>query len=106
MKSTPVYPFSLLFLFMVASTLETFEKLVIPDAGVVCAVDTPTKILPIEEISSVPKCVPASILCSWKCHKEANCTGFNFNVTNNQCELYNYIPTNFVISATCQYFQV
>ena len=37
---------------------------------------------------------------------EPNCTGYNVNAAENQCQLYDYIPINFVINTTCEYFQV
>lgn len=89
---------------MVTGIPSTFQKLIISNNVSPCAADTPTKVFPLAEISSVPQCVPYSALCSWKCDMEPNCTCYN--VYENQCQLYDYIPINFVNNATCEHFKV
>src|SRR5688572_27313218 len=106
MNNTTFCTLLIIFLSAVRSTLGTFQKLTFSTSGFPCAVDSPAKVFPIEEIPSVPKCVPSSVLCSWKCHMEPNCIGYNVNTAKNQCQLYDYIPINFKMNTTCNFFQV
>jgi len=106
MKMTKFHAFLLIFMPTIQATPNTFQKLIISNEVSPCAADKPAKIFPLAEISTVPKCIPDSALCSWKCHMEPNCTCYNFDAVDNQCQLYDYIPTNFVINATCEYFKV
>lgn len=106
MKSRKPCAFLLIVLLLVTPTLGVFQQLVIRTVGVPCAVDTPTTIVPIVAIPLVQTCVPSSVFCSWKCHMDPSCIGYNVIATKKQCQFYNYIPINFVINTTCQYFQV
>lgn len=107
MKNTLVCTFlPLILLPIVQATIETVQSLVFSNGRFPCAADSPTKVSSIEKIPSVPKCVPSSVLCSWKCHLEPNCICYNVNSAENQCQLYDYIPINFVMNTTCSYFQV
>src|SRR6218665_222503 len=107
-----------LILTMMASTIsglqhKTFKKAAFANGTSVCAVDSPSKVVYTENISvllpfsSAGKgCIPPSVLCSYECLKDQNCTSYNYDNRENACQLFDYAPINFEISTTCEYHQV
>ena len=93
---------------------KTFKKAAFANGTTVCAVDSPSKVLSMENISAIlpvsaaaaKGCIPPSALCSYRCQMDQSCTSYNYDDTENECQLFYYTPINFKISTTCEYYQV
>ena len=115
---TMIYLF--LILTMMTSTItglqnKTFKKVAFANGTSVCSVDSPSKIVYLwniglsvtSEASAAAKgCIPPSVLCSYECLKDQNCTSYNYDDKESACQLFDYAPINFKISTTCEYHQV
>ena len=113
---TLVYVF--LILTMMTTTIsglqhKTFKKAAFANGTSVCAVDSPSKVVytgnisVLLPVSSAGKgCIPPSVLCSYECQQDQNCTSYNYDDGENACQLFDYAPINFEISTTCEYHQV
>lgn len=87
---------------------KTFRKLTLEAS--LCAVDQPSKTFPLEAVRTFSfgsmLCVPPNAMCAWVCNLEENCTGFNYNSTLDQCELFFYTPLNYAPSDLCAFYKV
>jgi hypothetical protein len=94
---------------------KSFTPIVDPynNAAAMCAVDPPTAVLPLTDVSvGIPDEVPRSVICSFGCSGYLGCLCFNYRQAQRsapeQCEFYNYIPRNCTADTTglCQHYEV
>jgi len=72
------------------------------DAAALCALDDPT--ISAEMSSEMPG-APEVVRCAMTCTGYGGCKHFNYVSTESKlCQLYNYRPTNFDVSANCQHY--
>ena len=71
-----------------------------------CAVDPPSYVNHVEAGINGLHCIPAAVVCSWKCFQRSNCSRFNFKGNGSNCELYFYIPIRYSVVASCVHFEV
>jgi len=75
-----------------------------------CAKATPYKVMSVAEAAtSMPgyaSCSASSVGCAWGCREDANCVGFNYNHTSEECQLFSSTPLIFQTRTDCAFFQV
>ena len=87
-----------------------FQKASSVSGTMFCAEATPYKVISVADAAlSSPgytPCSPSSVGCAWSCREDANCAGFNYNYTSDECQLFSSTPLIFQTSTDCAFFQV
>ena len=89
------------------SAAKSFKKVAWSNGSTVCAVDQPSTAFNVDLAPINSACVPPNVQCAWRCSREPNCTGYNYLVDAQLCQLYFYPSTGFACDdPSCLYFLV
>jgi len=93
----------------VAGQSKSFKAIRSDNLTSLCAIDAPTEVIKVEDLSlptmNIVSPLPES-LCSWRCTRNSNCTGYNWKPCVNACEFYSYVPKIYELISGCTYYGV
>src|SRR6218665_64542 len=83
-----------------------FEKTQYPNGTVTCALDKPSLVIPLDQLSNGDTCVAPGALCALQCLQDSDCTNYNYRNDPRTCEIYHYTPTNCSSVIGCYHAEV
>src|SRR6218665_1956710 len=84
---------------------KVFEKTQYPNGTVTCALDKPSLVIPLDQLSDVDSCIAPGALCALQCLQDPDCTNYNYR-NDPTCEIYHYTPTNCSSVTGCYHAEV
>jgi len=84
---------------------KVFEKTHYPNGTVTCALDKPSLVIPLDQLSNGDTCVAPGALCALQCLQDPDCTNYNYR-NDPTCEIYHYTPTNCSSVTGCYHAEV
>ena len=90
--------------------VNAFEKTQDNNGTVTCAIDDPSLVIPLDQLSpslSDPdSCVAPGALCATKCLQDSACTNYNYRAKIRTCEIFHYTPSNCAPVTGCYHAEV
>jgi len=92
------------------AVVDAFDKTQYPNGTVSCAIDDPSLVIPLDQLSPLlsdqDACVAPGALCAMKCLQDSACTNYNYRGNIKACEIFHYTPSNCEIVMGCYHAEV
>src|SRR6218665_586750 len=89
---------------------EWLEKTQNNNGTVMCAIDDPSFVIPLDQLSPLlsdqDACVAPGALCAMKCLQDPGCTNYNYRGKIRTCEIFHYTPSNYAPVTGCYHAEV
>ena len=89
---------------------ECLQKTEDKDGTVTCAIDDPSLVIPLDQLSPLlpdpDSCVAPGALCALQCLQDPGCTNYNYKGNIRTCEIFHYTPSNCAPVTGCYHAEV